>query len=319
MNRVQKFLFIAVYSCNLQAAIVTYQFSGGRFGDNLLAYLHAKWVSFKYGIPLAYKPFKYSEFLHLHVLEKNIQTYLIKDLPKNVLTNTNMRINSQENSLIIVPYFTQVKCERLKNKNWIDLPIDWDEKKFYQTIVELTKPLNPKLADFNIPKNCITVALHVRKGEGFDGPLLSDAGVRKEKVPYADLGNPLKFPPEYFFIEHVKKISEHFANKKIYAYIFTDAKNPSLIAQRFKSACLQYPNIEFDYRKTTNNSHDTNVLEDFFAMIKFDCLVRPESSFSIAAAKLANYKLEIYPTDHHWEGNRSVIDKIEIKGERAFH
>ncbi|HEV7737800.1 MAG TPA: hypothetical protein VGO47_10580, partial [Chlamydiales bacterium] len=39
---------------------ITYEFSGGRFGDNLLAYFHAKWVSYKYNIPFFYKEFPYS-------------------------------------------------------------------------------------------------------------------------------------------------------------------------------------------------------------------------------------------------------------------
>ncbi|MFA5306719.1 MAG: hypothetical protein WC365_04680, partial [Candidatus Babeliales bacterium] len=42
---------------------VTYGLSGGRFGDNLLCYVHAKWISYKYHIPLLYFPFEYSSHL----------------------------------------------------------------------------------------------------------------------------------------------------------------------------------------------------------------------------------------------------------------
>ena len=48
---------------------VTYDFSGGRFGDNLVSYCHAKWISYKYNIPLLYKPFDYSDQLMMDVLE----------------------------------------------------------------------------------------------------------------------------------------------------------------------------------------------------------------------------------------------------------
>ena len=317
-NNAIKIVSLAFISFSLCAGPVTYEFSGGRFGDNLLAYLHGKWISFKYGTPLIYKPFKYSEHLRLHVNESQIMP---KNLAKRTLSKENMKVDPNENCLLVVPWFSEISFERAKswNKKWIYFEIDWENKKFYDEIVELIQPINARLAEFELPNNYITVALHVRKGEGFDGPLLSEAAVKKEKGGYADWNAPLKFPPDYFYIDQLKTVSEYFGHAKIYAYIFTDAKNPSLIAQRFKAALADYPNIEFDYRKLTNNTHDTNVLEDFFALLKFDCLIRPQSSFSIAAAKLTNYKLEIYPTEHHWDGIKSVIDKVEVKTERVFH
>src|SRR5579862_7273227 len=48
---------------------VTYEFTGGRLGDNLLSYLHAKWISHTRQIPLLYKPFPYSSELCLHDIE----------------------------------------------------------------------------------------------------------------------------------------------------------------------------------------------------------------------------------------------------------
>lgn len=318
MHIIRNICLALIFIGELQGAAVTYEFSGGRFGDNLLAYLHAKWISYQYKIPFIYKPFKYSNYLKLHSQENQTANPALK---KFVLSKQDMRINAQEKKLIVVPWFSEIAFERNLpwNRNWIYFDIDWNDKRFYETIVELIKPINSKLADFNLPNNCVTVALHVRKGEGFDGPLLSEDSHKQSNVDYADLNAPLKFPPDYFYVEQLKKASEYFGNQKMYAYIFTDAKNPALIAQRFKNALINYPNIEFDYRKLTNNTHDTNVLEDFFAMLKFDCLIRPQSSFSIAAAKLTNYKLEIYPTAHHWEGSRSVIDKVEIQEARNFH
>ena len=54
----------------IQSSKVTYTFSGGRFGDNLLAYIHAKWIAYRYHIPLLYKPFDCSDQLVLHNLEE---------------------------------------------------------------------------------------------------------------------------------------------------------------------------------------------------------------------------------------------------------
>ena len=48
---------------------LTYKLSSGQFGDHLLIYCVAKWLSFKSGIPLLYKPFCYSSKLALDNLE----------------------------------------------------------------------------------------------------------------------------------------------------------------------------------------------------------------------------------------------------------
>ncbi|NDD58753.1 MAG: hypothetical protein EBZ47_05820 [Chlamydiae bacterium] len=42
---------------------------GGRFGDRLIAYMHAKWLSYKYNIPMLYIPFAYSDDLILDDIE----------------------------------------------------------------------------------------------------------------------------------------------------------------------------------------------------------------------------------------------------------
>src|SRR5438105_15457461 len=45
---------------------ITWQANGGRFGDNLLSYARAKWLSYKYNIPVLYQPFPYADELLLH-------------------------------------------------------------------------------------------------------------------------------------------------------------------------------------------------------------------------------------------------------------
>src|SRR5271156_1825171 len=45
---------------------ITYPATGCRFGDNLLAYLNARWLSYKYNLPFLYRQFPYSDQLALH-------------------------------------------------------------------------------------------------------------------------------------------------------------------------------------------------------------------------------------------------------------
>src|ERR1700755_1748984 len=49
-----------------QPNAITYELPSGRFGENILVWAMAKWISLKYKIPLLYKPFKYSDQLKLH-------------------------------------------------------------------------------------------------------------------------------------------------------------------------------------------------------------------------------------------------------------
>ena len=39
---------------------ITYALSGGRLGDNLIAYLHARWVAITYDLPFVFKEFPYA-------------------------------------------------------------------------------------------------------------------------------------------------------------------------------------------------------------------------------------------------------------------
>jgi len=44
---------------------ITYFWCGGRFGDKIISYTTAKWISFKFNIPLFIKSFRYSSMLRL--------------------------------------------------------------------------------------------------------------------------------------------------------------------------------------------------------------------------------------------------------------
>lgn len=317
------FLIIGTISCannyDKQAA-VTYDFSGGRFGDCLIAYLHAKWMSFTYGIPLLYKPFKYSDQLELDRREIRIDYVRLPARTKR-LAQHDLSIDVTKPCLYTVPYFSEVLYERNLTHNkekWIYFAVDWANKEFLQEIRNMINPIDKKLLDKKCKADAITVAVHVRKGGGFDqGELLSDTIEKASGVNYRDLHDPLRFPPEYYYVEQLKKLSELLNNCPLYVYIFTDDQNPAEIARRLQLQLGEYANIEFDYRKQSN-SHDANVIEDFFAMTTFQCLIRPQSNFSLVAGLIGDFLIEIAPVEHHWEETKSVFDKIEIKDKRIL-
>ncbi len=66
------------------------------------------------------------------------------------------------------------------------------------------------------------------------------------------------------------------------------------------------------------NRHDLNVMDDFFALLDFDCLIRPDSNFSICAEILGNHKVVVSPENVTWETEipkiGSVIFSIRSEG-----
>ncbi|MCA9770073.1 hypothetical protein KC460_01755 [Candidatus Dependentiae bacterium] len=167
----------------------------------------------------------------------------------------------------------------------------------------LIKP-KKKLNLPQIPNSTISVAVHVRKGGGYDAPLFS------KTVQYADQRWPLKFPPDDYYIEQIKKIAHQYKHHYLYCYIFTDDQQPIAIMERYKKK-LNNPRIHFDCRKGTN-SHKLNVLEDLFNMTRFDCLIRPSSSYSTIAQLLNNFIIVIHPMHYVWSGEKLIIDHVEV-------
>lgn len=78
-----------------QASAITYELNGGRFGDNLLSYSRAKWLSYIYGIPVLYFPFPYADQLALSCIES-------------------MYAEGAENQFATIEYINLVRNNRLR-------------------------------------------------------------------------------------------------------------------------------------------------------------------------------------------------------------
>lgn len=281
---------------NYPQTAVTYDYAQGRFGDQLLAYLHAKWVSFKFEIPLLYKPFLYSDQLVLHTQEQMLTRTFNNKFKQKIVFQYDTKINifdKKKSTLYVIPYFPENISECLHKTNWPYAKVDWNDAEFKKTIKTLIQPRYHTFC-LSLPQNKITVAVHVRKGGSF------------EKL---NLEFPLKFPDDSYYIEQIKKIDDFLEHTPLYVFIFTDDQNPLQITSYYQTV-INRPHIQFDCRKTKND-HNLHVLEDFFSLTKFDCLVRPDSNFSICASKLADYLIHISPKNYRISNNYSLITATE--------
>lgn len=275
---------------------ITYEFSGGRFGDNLLAYLHAKWISYKYDVPLLYRPFDYSEELVLHEKEVMLNEETMGKRKQIRLSSICPEPFKTKNCLFICPYFSEINWEFSVN-NWFSFKADWKDKEFRKIARELIAPKEPRELTFP-PEGVVSVALHIRDGGNHD-----DYELRFK--------HPLKVPPLSFYIDSLKQILKICNGQPVYCYCFTDALNPSKLISEIRKSLPKKAPIIFDYRRADN--HDKiNVIEDFFSLFNFDILIRAASNYSIVPALIHDYALVFYPEKFFINGTDVKITEIII-------
>lgn len=290
---------ILPYANEMNVKGVTHYRTAGRFGDNLISFMHAKWISYKYNLPLFVQEFPYKEHL---ILSEKYPLIELADLKKMRVELLGKKRKSAGNRSLIyhAPYYPEcpyeLKTWRSKGKPYFD--IDWNDRQFLEAIREEIKPRN-HLQLVVPPHSCKSVAIHIRMGGGFD------IQQQKDHVP-------LKFPPLVYYKEQLRKIEQIFPGEELYVYLFTDHQKPEELAHYMMG---DFPNISFDYRKSTNH-HTLNVLEDFFSLLEFDCLVRPASNFSIVAGKLKDYEIEIFPTNYTIKKQKVTITQTKMRGFR---
>jgi hypothetical protein len=280
---------------------ITYRLNGGRLGDCLYTYIKALWISHNYDMPLLYKPFAGSEEFSFDTYHEKFNNKTTLQYKKNISITDSKHLEKEFSDTLFTcsiyyedPSWTKNSITNLRrNKPFLEV---------------LKKHLTPKKHPIllQLPKNKFTVALHVRRGGGFDSPLLMQQADRigKKLKNFADGNLPLKFPPDSYYIEQLRKIQALYPEKQIYIYIFTDDPNPAAIARTF-SHDLDMELLEFDYRKN-DNRYNKNLIEDMFAMTKFDCLIRTQSAFSQMAHLLGDHKIVYWPDEYLWDSSNTL-------------
>jgi glycosyltransferase involved in cell wall biosynthesis len=305
-------LMQSTFAQKVPLVAVTYDFNPvSRLGDHLICYLHAKWISYKYNIPLLYKPFPHSDKFLLDDLECR---YFFNEREQQIsvvevygrFQKKNFLKALRKDIVFTVPYFPESYGEREAYRNnkgfhWPNFAVDWKDEKFRGLVTEMLKPKKPlKLLDF--PNDKLSVAIHVRTGGGFD---------------HEDLGEDIlftgKLPPKKFYLDALEALQKLLPDQELYFYIFTDDSHPEKLASWIEDHLKNLRTAPFTvgYR-ILENKHDLNILEDMFSMLQFDCLIRPESNFSIIPSLLKDYKILIHPLKWYKRKNDTPLVKLNI-------
>jgi hypothetical protein len=294
-------ILLIMPSIHALPSAVTYDFSGGRLGDNLLSYCHAKWISYLYNIPLLYRPFAYSDQFVFHDLEIPYSDELGKQFERVIQYDKNTIVDPEASYLYVIPFFP----ESIFNREDVEFPylftVDWHNPQFKAILQTCIFPLY-SFQSPTLNHEYLNVAVHVRKGTGWDIP---NYRITPKQLTAS---HPLRFAPDSFYCAELKNIAACFPEKKIYVYLFTDHNKPDELAHAYAKQ-VDCDRMIFDYRHADNNEF-INVLDDFFALTHFDCLIRPDSNFSFIASKLGNYQLVISPWHGTVTGEDTTIDEI---------
>ena len=278
---------------------ITYELRGQSFGQNMLSYFHAKWQTHVNKIPLHFKPFPYSNQLALYKEERKsaerrfARTVKVKD-------ENDIIYMDPAKTLYTIPFFAEVDPEITE-----EFPpppyftVLWEDHTFTKKIRKLCKPVS-SYKELSLPKGRVSIALHVRRG------------LRREIVEEVSQ-NPAKFPPNSYYVEQMRKLNEIFKGIPLYVHVFTDYKFPEEIMEELEKE-LELPNVLFGCRKGVNNSR-AHVVDDFYNMSRFMCLIRPISNFSLVAELIGHHAIVIKPVGQRLSQSKKVIviDKVHRK------
>ena len=301
------FYLLLLFSLNLSALSgITDSSHRGRFGDCLLSYMKIKWLAYKKNMKPFYYPFAYSDSLTMRKLEPKYTAHTKNNFKRVIRLRKNnfSSLGSDSSALYITNYYLN-----------LGVNADFNDEIFIKELKKMIAPIK-NIPKHDLPADRISVAVHIRKGGGFDKPLLSESSstltdVSGKQHDYVDVGYPLKFPPDEFYIDQIKVLFHTLGGIPLYIHIFTDDKNPLRIAQKYEQA-LDDLDIVVSCRES-GNTHNANVIEDFFAMNQYDCLIRSASNFSYCADIIGDFFISIYPEHGFWKSGKLIMDDIRVK------
>ncbi|QQR61769.1 hypothetical protein IPH25_04860 [bacterium] len=310
-------------------SMIHYTLSKGRFGDQIIAYAKAFYIAKTYHCGLCFTPFKGSELLCLHKNSHVVCQQACIDHATIV-----------ENDTIITPdrlicYHVTLSTKH-KELDSIEALFSCLQKRsdLKCTLQKLLQPACP-INKIEWPQDKVTVALHVRKPSGHDTPLQSvqtyeladyknvapDMSKDLQNKACSDRRYPHKFPPDQYYIDQIKRLSDRLAGQQLYVYLFTDYHDPEELVQRYSQLLKNSSHITLTCHSKAQQKK-MRFIDDYYNMAQADCLIRAASNFSRAAQLLGNHALIMFPQKTCWFDDAVIVNKVGIltvESDDIFH
>lgn len=330
-------ILVSFYSIRpLSAGAIIINGGSLQMGDNIAEFCLAKVWALKYGIPFYYNNFIAADLFMLSVLEQEKpSSYNHQAYPHISLTKEDEFIRNKDRNVV---FYTNLrtKINDIRPEHIAALKKDLQLREI------------PHIKE--LPDNIITVAVHIRKGNGggkiYDGELASQQEfehdrtqinyrthyenfpfdwyeyerhngtlIRKKRATSSDqvVGWETKFPPNQFFIDQIVKLSNDLQNSPLFVTVCTDDKNPDELIKTLKQ-CVNKPNVYFDYENERHLPYLDQMWHDLYRLSRTNVLIRSQSYFSRTAELMGNHKVVIYPLRHRWSGKKLIMHEVVIKG-----
>lgn len=294
----------------------------GRLGDQIVAYCKAKYYSMKYDIPLVLPEIEHASNFYFYTQEEHQDKMRFG---RRILIKTEADFTQdRRRTLFTVHMFTPLSPEVAFGESDFFTEEIYDKMiqcpDFAAEIRRMLQPVGERILD-PIPDNVISVAVHIRKGSGGDQPLHSKqmytsddtehacTGVSVHSSQAADVGFPLKFPPEQYYIDQINELAQMLPNHVLYIRVFSDDPAPHELMARLKAHCM-YDNCIFLF--SNPGAWRDKIIDDLFAMTTCDCLIRSCSHFAGMAQIIGEHKLIISPASFVWKDQYLVIPNIAV-------
>ncbi len=293
-----------------------------RFGNQFMSYFKAQWLSHITGLPYLHSPFENDELLRLRdihrLLEQRVNSgkfvYAFRKIHE--LDPERIFVRKKCNNVFVV-LMQATDSRQIASgydlHNWLEMRSD---RAFINKMRRRVRLKQPSEKIVFPPKDRKSIAVHIRKGGGYDGPLWSkqyfddcDLAIEAEthydygglQKIYQDVLKPMKSPPEQYYVDQINEILSLYPNDLFYIHIFTDDANPQQLVERMQEKIQEQQRVQFGFR-SAGNRHDANVLEDFISMMNFTMFIRTCSSFSVFPHVLGNFELVVFPHKYQWVG-----------------
>lgn len=287
-----------------QRHAISYQ-GGARFGDRMLVYAQARYLSYVTSVPFLYRPFIYSDQVTIDCEAALFDQYrgnysrtlIVNSLSTLVDLFRLIEDPQTAPTLFIVDYFPSDITEWDRDaSNQLLLNIPWRDPAFH---TYLQKVASPRIPIPNFRKEAVlNVADHVRMLSGED----------TEDTSVATL--PLKHPNLIYHKNQIRRIYHLNKQRPMHVFIFSDTKDPEGLIKEFRRTFATL-NIEFGIQ-ILKNSDTEYAVHDFFAMQKFDALIATQSNFSMMASRIGSFDMVIFPIHIQGKYPRTQVDRIQL-------
>jgi hypothetical protein len=319
-----------------------------RLGDNIITVCKTQYFAEHCGLKIIYKQFTYADQFKFSetgtFLTDELQKQYSKIVPVNRMQDIEEALKSGESILFEVHFLSETP--------WL-YAYSRQNQEFENTIKKLFTPII-KIDPLPKPQSVVTVALHVRKGGGFDMPLASQqeytidepiTGIYlKKNMPLNSNTDvwPIKWPAGFKYIEAVKNFTAKKTRFSDYVwpikfppdqyyidhlkYLSDFLCDKQLLVYLFTddpnptdivnrySKALEDCPRIIFSYRETGNHHTKNVIQDLFALMQCDCLISASSSFAHVAQLLGNHSILIMPTHAITLPDKIIMNKVAVFG-----